>query len=73
MDSNLDVLSVSLLEASMGISPLKPISDGYMQGAVLMGITTLFWSIYHIVLKYVYTENPGVNWYDTVQLNDNYL
>ena len=41
-------------------------SDGYLQGAMLMGITTLFWSTYHIVIKYVYTMNPGVNWYDTV-------
>ena len=36
-------------------------SDGYLQGAVLMSLTTLFWSIYHIVIKYVYTMNPGVN------------
>ena len=67
-DNNLDILSVSLMEASMGISNQKPISDGYLQGAILMGFTTIFWSIYHIITKYVYTNNPGVNCYDTVQL-----
>ena len=39
MNSNFDVLFDSLLEASIRIFPLNFISDGYLQGTVLIRIT----------------------------------
>ena len=58
------IMSSSFVNASVDLGNQQSVNDNYLAGVGLMVITTLCWSIMHIICKLIYTRTPEMSSFD---------